>query len=197
MLVARQRCRPLVRAFPGFDADSHEVPAITQPTTVSPVHAATADPAGIRVARPTPDQGLSSEALRECGASVRDIQTAAADLAAAVGLLGLPSLEGREWYRLLREKLVPQLGADAYLIVAVVGGTNIGKSVIFNHIAASPLSASSPLASGTRNPVCVVPAGFEHSHELSAIFPEFDLRPWASAAMRSPTHRTTAFIGGR
>jgi 50S ribosome-binding GTPase len=182
MLVARLRSRPLVRASPGFDGDSHEVPAITEPITVSPVHAATADPAGVRVARPTPDQGLSSEALRECGASVRDIQTAAADLASAVGLLGLPSLEAREWYRLLREKLVPQLGADAYLIVAVVGGTNIGKSVIFNHIAASPLSASSPLASGTRNPVCVVPAGFEHSHELSAIFPEFSLRPWASAS---------------
>ncbi len=112
---------------------------------------------------------------------MRDIQSAATELALSVALLGLPSLEEREWYRLLREKLVPQLGADAYLIVAVVGGTNIGKSVIFNHIAASPLSASSPLASGTRNPVCVVPVGFEKSHELSSIFPEFDLRPWTSA----------------
>jgi 50S ribosome-binding GTPase len=96
--------------------------------------------------------------------------------------LGLPALEGREWYRLLREKLAPQLGADAYLVVAVVGGTNIGKSVIFNHIADSPLSASSPLASGTRNPVCVVPTGFAESHELPAIFPEFNLRPWTSAS---------------
>ncbi len=129
----------------------------------------------------TCDEGSPGESLRECGASVRDIQSAAAELAPSVALLGLPSLEEREWYRLLREKLVPQLGADAYLIVAVVGGTNIGKSVIFNHIAASPLSASSPLASGTRNPVCVVPVCFEKSHELSAIFPEFDLRPWTSA----------------
>ncbi len=96
--------------------------------------------------------------------------------------MGLPALEGREWYRLLREKLAPQLGADAYLVVAVVGGTNIGKSVIFNHIADSPLSASSPLASGTRNPVCVVPTGFAESHELPAIFPEFNLRPWTSAS---------------
>lgn len=129
----------------------------------------------------TCDEGSPGESLRECGASVRDIQSAATELALSVALLGLPSLEEREWYRLLREKLVPQLGADAYLIVAVVGGTNIGKSVIFNHIAASPLSASSPLASGTRNPVCVVPVGFEKSHELSSIFPEFDLRPWTSA----------------
>jgi hypothetical protein len=119
--------------------------------------------------------------LRECGTSVRAIEVAAAQLAPAVTLLGLSALEGREWYRLLREKLAPQLGADAYLVVAVVGGTNIGKSVIFNHIADSPLSASSPLASGTRNPVCVVPTGFAESHELPAIFPEFDLQPWTSA----------------
>src|SRR5580704_6240467 len=119
--------------------------------------------------------------LRECGGIVREIEAAAGDLASSVRLLGLAPLEDREWYRLLREKLVPQLGADAYLIVAVVGGTNIGKSVIFNHIADSSLSASSPLASGTRNPVCVVPAGFADTHELPAIFPEFDLKPWTSA----------------
>jgi 50S ribosome-binding GTPase len=127
------------------------------------------------------DEALPGDLLRECGASVREIDAAAANLAPAVTLLGLPALEGREWYRLLREKLVPQLGADAYLIVAIVGGTNIGKSVIFNHIADSPLSASSPLASGTRSPVCVVPAGFTDAHELSTIFPEFDLRTWTSA----------------
>jgi hypothetical protein len=120
--------------------------------------------------------------LRECGGIVREIEAAAADFASSVRLLGLAPLEDREWYRLLREKLVPQLGADAYLIVAVVGGTNIGKSVIFNHIADSPLSAASPLASGTRNPVCVVPAGFTESHDLTAIFPEFELRPWTSAS---------------
>jgi hypothetical protein len=119
--------------------------------------------------------------LRECGTSVREIEAALVELAPAVARLGLPALEGREWYRLLREKLVPQLGADAYLIVAVVGGTNIGKSVIFNHIAERPLSASSPLASGTRHPVCVLPEGFVETHELSAIFPDFDLRPWTSA----------------
>jgi hypothetical protein len=127
------------------------------------------------------DEAPPGELLRECGMSVRAIEAAAAQLAPAVTLLGLPALEGREWYRLLREKLAPQLGADAYLVVAVVGGTNIGKSVIFNHIADSPLSASSPLASGTRNPVCVVPTGFAESHELPAIFPEFDLRPWTNA----------------
>jgi hypothetical protein len=137
-----------------------------------------ANPATDRLA----PEGPPDEPLRECATSVQAIGAAVAELAPAVKLLGLPALESREWYRLLREKLVPQLGADAYLIVAVVGGTNIGKSVIFNHIADSSLSASSPLASGTRNPVCVVPAGFADSHELPAIFPEFELEPWTSAS---------------
>jgi 50S ribosome-binding GTPase len=123
----------------------------------------------------------SAEPLRECATSVHAIEAAVAELAPAVTLLDLPALESREWYRLLREKLVPQLGADAYLIVAVVGGTNIGKSVIFNHIADARLSATSPLASGTRHPVCVVPEGFAKAHDLAAIFPGFELCPWAKA----------------
>jgi hypothetical protein len=148
-------------------------PVISQSRTTAPIANATHRPV---------DEVPPGELLRECGTSVRAIEAAAAQLAPAVTLLGLPALEGREWYRLLREKLAPQLGADAYLVVAVVGGTNIGKSVIFNHIADSPLSASSPLASGTRNPVCVAPTGFAESHELPAIFPEFNLRPWTSAS---------------
>jgi hypothetical protein len=125
--------------------------------------------------------GAPGGRLRECGTTVAAIEMALAELMPDIERLGLPALEGREWYRLLHDKLVPQLGADAYLIVAVVGGTNIGKSVIFNHIAKSPLSASSPLASGTRNPVCVLPTGFTDAHQLPAIFPEFDLQPWTSA----------------
>ena len=76
---------------------------------------------------------------------------------------------------------MPQLGEDTYLVVAVVGGTNIGKSVIFNHIADARLSATSPLASGTRHPVCVVPEGFASGHDLAAIFPGFELSPWTKA----------------
>lgn len=121
------------------------------------------------------------EALRECGQTVRAIDAALKALAPAVGRLELPPLDGREWYRSLCEKLVPQLGEEAYLVVAVVGGTNIGKSVIFNHIADARLSATSPLASGTRHPVCVVPEGFASGHDLAAIFPGFELCPWTTA----------------
>jgi hypothetical protein len=124
---------------------------------------------------------VEAEVLRECGATVRAIEAALIELTPAVGRLDLPTLEGREWYRSLCEKLVPQLGEEAYLVVAVVGGTNIGKSVIFNHIADARLSATSPLASGTRHPICVVPKGFAETHELTAIFPGFELRAWTNA----------------
>ena len=84
------------------------------------------------------------------------------------GFLCPDPLEGQEWYELLRQKLVPQLGEQAFLVVAVVGGTNIGKSVIFNHLAGCKASASSPLASGTKHPVCLVPEGFTSQHDLKA-----------------------------
>lgn len=94
--------------------------------------------------------------------------------------LQLSALAGREWFDLLQRKLLPQLNDGAYLIVAVVGGTNIGKSVVFNHIAGFRASASSPLASGTKHPVCLVPEGFAERHDLRTLFPSFDLRPWSS-----------------
>ena len=90
-------------------------------------------------------------------------------------------LDGQEWYELLRQKLVPQLGGDPWLVVAVVGGTNIGKSVVFNHLAGCKASSSSPLASGTKHPVCLVPADFETRHNLQDIFPDFTLHEWSTA----------------
>lgn len=96
-------------------------------------------------------------------------------------LLQLDPLESREWYQVLRQKLVPQIESQAFLVVAVVGGTNIGKSVVFNHIAGLRASSTSPLASGTKHPVCLVPEGFSESHKLDAIFPGFTLREWKSS----------------
>ena len=95
--------------------------------------------------------------------------------------LKLKPLEGRDWFDLLVRKLLPQLTDDAYLIVAVVGGTNIGKSVVFNHIAGFRASSSSPLASGTKHPVCLIPSGFELEHDLKSLFPAFELREWSDS----------------
>ena len=94
--------------------------------------------------------------------------------------LNLPGCAGEEWFELLQQKIIPQLTDEKYLVAAVVGGTNIGKSVIFNHLAGSRKSATSPLASGTKHPLCLIPHNFERDHDLSKIFEGFHLEPWES-----------------
>src|SRR5690606_33444312 len=118
-----------------------------------------------------------SLSLANCAAPIRRLRSAVERLEQAAAPLELPPLAEREWYELLTEKLVPQLTDDAFLIVAVVGGTNIGKTVVFNHIAGSRASSTSPLASGTRHPTCLVPERFADSHNLAELFPEFTLAP--------------------
>ncbi|MBM82582.1 MAG: hypothetical protein CMJ78_18615 [Planctomycetaceae bacterium] len=112
---------------------------------------------------------------------VQELHDALLSLESQSELLQIPELREREWFGLLTEKLIPQLSSEAFLVVAVVGGTNIGKSVIFNHLAGSRSSATSPLASGTKHPMCLVPPGFTESFDLSAIFPGFELTEWADA----------------
>lgn len=120
------------------------------------------------------------DGLNRLSQRIRRLAAAVSDLERMAQPLQLAPLAGREWFDLLQRKLLPQLGGDAFLIVAVVGGTNIGKSVVFNHIAGFRASASSPLASGTKHPVCLVPEGFAQSHDLQALFPSFELCPWTS-----------------
>lgn len=116
-----------------------------------------------------------------CAEHVRRLHTAARQLEANSRPLQLAPLAGREWFELLERKLLPQLTDDAFLVVAVVGGTNIGKSVIFNHLAGCRASATSPFASGTKHPVCLVPPGFAERHNLASIFRGFELHEWSQA----------------
>ena len=120
----------------------------------------------------------SSSSLAAFAALGRKLSLSLAELEKQSQPLQMAPLEGRDWYDLLVRKLLPQLEDHAYLIVAVVGGTNIGKSVVFNHIAGFRASSSSPLASGTKHPVCLVPDGFPEQHNLQSLFPAFELRPW-------------------
>lgn len=122
-----------------------------------------------------------TQPFQRCAAAVDQLYQALVALEERSGLLQLEPLAGREWFELLRQKLVPQLRDDAFLVVAVVGGTNIGKSVIFNHLAGCRASATSPLATGTKHPVCLVPPGFEENHDLSAIFENFKLYSWTDS----------------
>ncbi|MFQ5734775.1 MAG: GTPase domain-containing protein [Planctomycetaceae bacterium] len=119
--------------------------------------------------------------FQHCAETTQRLLRAATALEREATLLQVPALEGREWFDLLRQKLLPQLTDDSFLVAAVVGGTNIGKSVIFNHLAGCKASATSPLASGTKHPVCLVPPGFEKTHDLASIFEGFELRKWRAS----------------
>lgn len=129
-----------------------------------------------------------SISFRQFGDTICQLANALERLESQSTMLQIAPLAGREWFELLRQKLVPQLKDDAFLVVAVVGGTNIGKSVVFNHLAGCRASATSPLASGTKHPVCLVPTGFTERHDLPSIFSGFDLRPWSEASQALEDH---------
>lgn len=124
---------------------------------------------------------LQGTPFAACAVEVVKLQSVLADLEHSSRLLQLPPLADREWYETLSRKLIPQLRSDPFIVVAVVGGTNIGKSVIFNHLAGSQVSATSPLASGTKHPVCLVPPGFTTKHQLSEVFQGFQLEAWTQS----------------
>ncbi len=102
-------------------------------------------------------------------------------LAPGAARLGVGPPQGREWFDLLQRKLLPQLQGPPLLIVAIVGGTNIGKSVVFNHLAGETASAATPLAAGTKHPVCLVPPGCDDPQLLGRLFEHFELHAWQSA----------------
>lgn len=89
--------------------------------------------------------------------------------------------EEAEWYAALTRKLLPQVAGQPYLVAAVVGGTNIGKSAVFNHLAGERVAASSARASHTKHPTCLVPEGFGDEERLRAVFPGFEVQPWHEA----------------
>jgi len=55
-----------------------------------------------------------------------------------------------DWERLLTFKLAPRLAGEGCLIVAVVGGTNTGKSTVFNALLGRAISPVSPYGAHTR-----------------------------------------------
>jgi hypothetical protein len=115
-------------------------------------------------------------------AQIERTNRALVDLLPTADRLGVAPPQGQEWWELLVHKLLPQVATRPALVVAIVGGTNIGKSAIFNHLAGEMASGVSPLAAGTRHPVCLVPAGFDDQRMLERIFAGFALRCWRSPA---------------
>jgi hypothetical protein len=113
-------------------------------------------------------------------AKVRQLNEALIGLEPLAVAVGAQSPAGRTWLELLRTKLLPQLQSQPLLIVGIVGGTNIGKSLLFNHLAGEISSAVSPLAAGTKHPVCLVPPDAADPVLLQRLFADFQLRDWAS-----------------
>ncbi|WP_437191988.1 GTPase domain-containing protein [Planctomicrobium sp. SH527] len=115
--------------------------------------------------------GQTEQLIQQLSSSVRRLEEVSRQL-------NLPPLEGREWFELLARKLQPQMGECPYLVVAVVGGTNVGKSVIFNHIAGGRISATSPMASGTKHPTALIHPTLSETANVSALFPGFETVRW-------------------
>lgn len=112
---------------------------------------------------------------------VRRLDRAICALDPLVAATGTPTPEGQEWFDLLRNKLLAELDLPPLLVVAIVGGTNIGKSAIFNHLAGEVASAACPLAAGTKHPVCFVPKELADPALLGRLFEPFKLCDWRSA----------------
>lgn len=90
-----------------------------------------------------------------------------------------------EWRRLLQHKLVPQLSGDGCLVVAVAGGTNTGKSTIFNLLLGERRSAACSTAAATCAPVLATSV-FRHESALhGSMLPEF-----AAVALDAPEDAT-------
>lgn len=85
----------------------------------------------------------------------------------------------KPWRDSLLSKLRVQSCEDSPLIVAIAGGTNIGKSTIFNHLANDNASGITPRASGTKYPVCLVPEAWADEEKLQKLFDGFDVQPWS------------------
>ena len=130
------------------------------------------------VRRPEAGEAALSS-LAEYRETTRRLAAGVERLAEAAGPLEVPRPAALEWYRTLTGKLLPQLGQNPVLVVAVVGGTNIGKSVVFNHICGEKVSRSAPTAAGTKHPTVAVPAGLADEGVLAAMFPGFTLRRWS------------------
>lgn len=82
-----------------------------------------------------------------------------------------------EWRRLFRYKIVPQLSVDGCLVVAVAGGTNTGKSTLFNLLLHETRSAARSTAAATCSPVLVTGADRYADGLGGKILPGFDARP--------------------
>jgi hypothetical protein len=127
------------------------------------------------------DQDPDNTTLEHLRASILQLEENLQGLEAAADALGIAKPEEMQWRQLLGQKLVPQLSREPFLVVGIAGGTNTGKSVVFNHLAGERASAVDSRAAGTKHPVCLIPEAVDPEEILSRHFEQFTLRPWREA----------------
>lgn len=81
------------------------------------------------------------------------------------------------WINLLRYKLVPHLAGEGCLVVAIMGGTNSGKSTVFNLLLGQETSPAKTTAAATRHPVLAANALRAEQCLGAKLVPEFEPRP--------------------
>jgi hypothetical protein len=91
-----------------------------------------------------------SEALTGFNEALERLDAALADDAAVRDAVFAGT---QEWRALLRYKLVPQLAGEPALVIAVAGGTNTGKSTVFNLLVGADTSPVRATAAATCHPV--------------------------------------------
>ncbi|NUM56635.1 MAG: dynamin family protein [Candidatus Hydrogenedentes bacterium] len=94
-----------------------------------------------------------------------------------------------EWTNLLSHKLVPHLAGEGCLIVAVTGGTNTGKSTVFNMLLGRSVSPVVATAAATARPL--IAANAERAQQCldGKLVPELDALPLHDA--HDVTERTS------
>ena len=68
------------------------------------------------------DETNQNTVFHNCAGAVKRLLPALAELERQAAILRTSPLVRREWYELLPQKLIPQLGEQAFLVVAIVGG---------------------------------------------------------------------------
>jgi hypothetical protein len=94
--------------------------------------------------------------------------------------LGAPDPDATDWHGALFGKLRGQVARGPFVVAAVCGGTNTGKSLIANTLVGAEISRSVPEAARTRHPVASLPRGSADGIDLAALFPGFQPLPWTS-----------------
>ncbi len=133
----------------------------------------------------------SEQPYRQWVARVKQLAATVDELAEIARQMRLPPPQASAWHGELFDKLCSQLDEQhPVLVVAVTGGTNTGKSTLFNHLAGSEVSRAEPLASGTKHPVCLLPRGalaevngsLPSIGSLGRLFESFKAQAWQSDA---------------